>query len=70
MLSAALQRRLLHPLLHHDHRHRLQDPDHRAGREESQTADMGYGRAGAVQDDHDGVLSGRDGDFAGLRCYG
>lgn len=32
MLSAPIQRRLLHPILHHHHRHRFQDPDHRVGR--------------------------------------
>ena len=28
MLSASVQRGLLHTLLHHNDRHRLQDPDH------------------------------------------
>lgn len=70
LLSAPLQRRLLHALLHHHHRHRLQDPDHRTGREEGQVADMGYGRAGKVQDDYYGLLSRRDGDIARLRRHG
>ena len=37
--AAAVQRRLVHAVVHHDDRHRLQDPDHRAGRQAHQVAD-------------------------------
>lgn len=56
VLSPPLQRRFLHPFIHHNDRHRLQDPDHRAGREEGQAADMGYSRPGALSDHHDSIL--------------
>lgn len=61
VLPPPLQRRLVHAVVHHDHRHRLQDPHHRARRQARQAADLGYGGPGAVSDHHDGVLPRRHG---------
>ena len=66
MLPAPLQRGLLHTLFYHDHRHRLQDPDDRAGRQARQAADMGHRRAGALPDNHNSVLQRRDGNIASI----
>lgn len=64
MLSSQIQRRLLHTFLHHNYRHRFQDPDDRIGREEGQATDMGHSGAGKIQDHHDGILQRRYGNTA------
>lgn len=69
VLPAALQRRLVHAILHNDDWHRLQNPDHRARRQAREAADMGHGRPGTVPDHHDSVLQGRHGHTTGLRCH-
>ena len=51
------------------YRHRLQDPDNRAGREEDQVADLGHGGTGAVPDHHHGLLPRRHGHHAGVRHH-
>ncbi len=69
MLPPPIQRRLVHSFLHHNHWHRFQDPDDRAGWEASQAADLGYGGSGEIQDYHDGVLQRRYGHITRLRCH-
>ena len=50
--AAPVRRRHVHRVLHLHHRRRLQDPHHRAGRQDHQTADLGHRRTGEVQDHH------------------
>jgi hypothetical protein len=70
VLLAPLQRRLVHAVVHHDHRHRLQDPHNRARRQARQAADMGHGGPGALPHHHHSVLPRRHGHPASLRCHG
>lgn len=69
LLPAALQRGLVHALLHHHHRHRLQDPDDRARWQAGQAADLGHGRPGALPHHHHRLLPRRHGHPAGLRRH-
>lgn len=69
VLPAPLQRGLLHALLHHHHRHRLQDPHHRARRQARQAADLGHGGPGALPHHHHCLLPWCHGHFVGLRRY-
>lgn len=64
LLSLTLQRRQLHALLHHNDRHRLQDPHHRPRRQTGQITDMGYGGTGTIPDNHNSLLPRRNGDTA------
>jgi hypothetical protein len=70
VLSAALQRRLVHALVHHHHRHRLQDPHHRARRQAREAADMGYRRSRALPDHHHSLLQRCHGYPASIRRHG
>lgn len=70
MLSVAIQRGQLHPVIHHHHRHRLQDPHHRARQQARQAANLGHGWPGTLPHHYHRLLPRRHGHSARLRRDG